>query len=457
MKKSLLIFFCLFLTSFVKSQDKKFEFDFDYSQFAYDSTANYVEFYYSFGQNSLIKQFKDSSFIIEGLLSIEIIDSSSQNQIVNREWRISHEMKDTLNIENSLVGVVGFVLPSGVYRCTVSGKDSSNSINGKTYNEYLNIKPFIDSNITLSNIQLASKITQDSPNINSIFYKNTYEVIPMPASVYGEAQPVLFHYFEIYNLETINHENLLILNTLVYNSRGKLVFNKSKQIKTKVSSRVEVGTVVLNKLPTDTYVLIITLIDSTGNYGVSSAKKFFMLNPSVVVVDSLEGEISDVFASQFGVMSEEELDDLFEQSEYIATSQEIEQYNSLNSIEGKQKFLNQFWNIRDTDPSTSRNEYLIEYLDRIQKSNQQFSALGKKGWKSDRGRVYLKYGEPSEIERFPNQIDSKPYEIWRYNEIEGGVFFIFADMTNFSDYQLVHSTARGELRDDNWERRIRNI
>ncbi len=457
MKNFLIIVFCLFLSSSVNSQEKNFEFDFDYAQFAFDSTSNYVEFYYSFGQNSLIKQFKDSLIVIEGILSVEIIDSASQKQIVNREWRISHEMKDTVNIENSLVGVVGFILPPGVYRCIVSGKDSSNSINGKTYNEFLNIVAFIDSNITLSNIQLASKILQDSPNTSSIFYKNTYDVIPMPASVYGETQPVLFHYFEIYNLETITHENPLILNTLVYNSRGKLVFNKSKQIKTKVSSRVEVGTVILNKLPTDTYSLIITLIDSIGNYGISSAKKFFVLNPSVIVVDSLEGEISDVFASQFGVMSEEELDDLFDQSEYIATSQEIEQYNSLNTKEGKQKFLNQFWNARDADPSSSRNEYLIEYLDRIQKSNQQFSALGKKGWKTDRGRVLLKYGEPSEIERFPNQIDSRPYEIWHYNEIEGGVYFIFADMTNFSDYQLIHSTARGELRDDSWERRIRNI
>jgi hypothetical protein len=99
----------------------------------------------------------------------------------------------------------------------------------------------------------------------------------------------------------------------------------------------------------------------------------------------------------------------------------------------------------------------MEYLKRVEYSNQHFKALGKKGWRTDRGRVFLKYGEPSEIERFPNQIDTKPYEIWYYNEIEGGVIFIFADLTNFSDYQLIHSTSRGELRDDNWQRRISSI
>ncbi|UCH65583.1 MAG: GWxTD domain-containing protein, partial [Ignavibacterium sp.] len=69
-------------------------------------------------------------------------------------------------------------------------------------------------------------------------------------------------------------------------------------------------------------------------------------------------------------------------------------------------------------------------------------------------RVYLIYGEPSEIDRYPNQTDSRPYEIWSYQDIEGGVIFIFADLTGFSDYLLIHSTKRGELRDDSWERRI---
>jgi len=74
--------------------------------------------------------------------------------------------------------------------------------------------------------------------------------------------------------------------------------------------------------------------------------------------------------------------------------------------------------------------------------------------KSDRGRIFIIYGEPSEIERYPNQVDTKPYEIWYYNELEGGVVFVFGDLTGFSDYTLLHSTLRGELRDDNWLRRI---
>jgi hypothetical protein len=65
------------------------------------------------------------------------------------------------------------------------------------------------------------------------------------------------------------------------------------------------------------------------------------------------------------------------------------------------------------------------------------------------------YAEPDEIQRFPSSGDSKPYEIWNYYSIESGVQFIFVDRSGFSNYILVHSTKRGELQDEEWERNLR--
>ena len=455
--KFLLSFFLFLSSPFITSAQQKIEFDFDYAQFAYDTSSNYVEFYYSFGQRGLAQVKNDSVTLLEGILDIEITDTSTHELIVDREWKINHEIKDTLDMNKSLVGILNFIIPAGKYICEISGRNSKDSTISRNYKEAITVEPFIDSSFAVSNIQFASKILQDSPNKNSVFYKNSFEIIPLPTSILGENQPVLFHYFELYNLQNINVGFPLKLNVSVLDSRRNVHFQKSKEISRATDSRVEVGTVLVNKYPTDTYTIIVSLFDSLKNYSVSSAKKFYVLNPSVEVNDSVYGEFTDVFATQFGAMSEEELDDLFEKSKYIAAGGEIDQYNSLNGKEGKQKFILQFWNQRDTEPSTPQNEFFMEYLKRVEYSNQHFKALGKKGWRTDRGRVFLKYGEPSEIERFPNQIDTKPYEIWYYNEIEGGVIFIFADLTNFSDYQLIHSTSRGELRDDNWQRRISSI
>lgn len=456
MSRFYFLLFLILVSNCIKSQGK-FDFEFDYAQFAFDSSSNYIEFYYSFGQHSMLKVSGDSSIYLESILDIQIKDSVTNEEIVNKDWKISHEIYEQLDTNNSLVGVISFILPAGKYLCIVTGMDSLNSNINRSYREYISVEPFIGGNISVSDMQLASRIIQESQNTGSIFYKNSYEVVPIPTSIFGENQPVLFHYFELYNLEEIKHDEPIRLSTLVFNSRGNVVFNKTKTIKSHYSSRVEVGSVIVSKFPTDTYTLVVALIDSIGNYGVSSSKKFYVYNPSILPEDTLGEEVTDAFATHFGVMAEEELDDLFEKSKYIANSREIEQYVKITNINGKREFLFQFWKARDFNPTTARNEFFFEYLERIRISDQRYSSLGKNGWKTDRGRIYLMYGEPSEIERYPNQIDTKPYEIWYYNELEGGVIFIFADLTNFSDYQLIHSTARGELRDDNWFRRIRSI
>lgn len=430
-------------------------FDFDYAQFGYDSTSNYVEFYYSFNQASLKVTTSDSVKVVEGILKISLEDTSSGVKIVDKEWKVSHQVLGSSDEGvQFLIGVIGFIVPHSTYNCSISGRDANDDKNQRKFTEQIATSRFISEHISVSDIQLASRIIQDSPNKESIFYKNSMEIYPIPSSVFGENQPVVFYYSELYNLLRTDGSETLKLISSVYDSRGKVIFTKIKPISRSYESRVEVGSIVINKYPTDTYTFVIALIDSASNYGVSSSKKFYVFNPSVPQTDTVTEQVSGVFASEFGVMSDEELDDLFSKSKYIATSDDIDKFDRISSIEGKREFLYNFWKDKDNDVSTPVNEFYKNYFNRVKLSNQRYGSLSRIGWKSDRGRVFIIYGEPSEIERYPNQVDTKPYEIWYYNELEGGVVFVFGDLTGFSDYTLLHSTLRGELRDDNWLRRI---
>ena len=453
MTKYILTF--LFVLSYLNDFfPQKMNFEFDYAQFGYDSLSNYVEFYYSFNQACLQYVDTDTTDYVEGILKIEISDSTSGENIIDKQWIISNEVKDTIELNRSLIGVIGFIINEGSYLVSVTGSDANNPTSKKVITEFLSIKPFLISNTAISDIQLSSNIIPGSENTSSIFYKNTYEVTPLPASVCGEKQPVLFYYSELYNLQFNPSENDLRLDEMVINSKGQLVSTKSKKISKSIDSRVEVGMVKVHKLPTDTYTLLVNLIDSSANYGVSSSKRFFVYNPSVAPIDTLQQTVSAVLSTTFGAMSEEEIDDLFAKSKYIASVPEQDKYNSLSTPEAKREFLYNFWKSRDENPSDDQNAFYVNYLKRIEAANARFSALGKQGWKTDRGRIYLIYGEPSEIDRYPNQTETKPYEIWRYESIEGGVIFVFGDVTGFNDYQLLHSTKRGEMRDDYWIRRI---
>ena len=433
---------------------QKINFEFDYAQFGYDTLSNYIEFYYSFDQIGLTFIDTDSSDYVGGILHIEITDSASLEKIIDKQWIVNSEVSDTMQLNRNLIGILGFILEEGTYKANITGSDANDSTNFRTISEFLFVRPFIKSSIAISDIQLASNIIPGSENTTSIFYKNTFEVTPLPAAFCGENQPILFYYTEIYNVNSSQFKDDLRIDEMVFNSKGQLISSKTKRINKSVDSRVEVGKQNVYKFPTDTYTLVINVIDSLANYGVLSSKKFFVYNPSVEPIDTFQVTVSPVLSTTFGAMSEEELDDLFAKSVYIASEGEKDKYEALATVEAKREFTYTFWKARDENPSDDKNQYFQDYLKRISEANERYTAAKKDGWKTDRGRVYLIYGPPSELERYPNQNETKPYEIWKYESLEGGVVFVFGDVTGFNDYQLLHSTKRGEMRDDYWARKI---
>lgn len=449
------IFYLIVLINFIIYPQLNFDFEFDYAQFGYDSTSNYIEFYYSFNQASLKVGSENSHSNLQGLLKIFILNSQTKDTVILNQWRVKHDI-DTSQFNNQvLVGTLGFIVPAGVYDCEFTGSDLNNPEMFRNIKEQLKVTPYLNKTLSISDIQLASKMIQGSENTTSIFYKNTYEVIPIPNVVFGKSQPALFFYTEVYNLQSpLLKSDQIKMAQMIYNSRGKLIKEKFKYLSKNANTRVEVGSHILSTYPTDTYTLVIALIDSLNNTGISTAKKFFVYNPDIVVIDTFEVSSTSVLSSTFGSMSEEELDDLFAKSKYVASNLEIDKYERLSTIDGKREFMFEFWKAKDEISATPENEFYRQYLQRIELCNDRYTSMGKAGWKTDRGRIFLLYGEPTEIERYPNQLETRPYETWQYTEIEGGVYFIFADLTGFSDYTLINSTKRGELRDDNWSRRI---
>jgi len=456
MKNKIFILFVLIVSSSIGfAQNKNNLFDFDFAQFAYDSTSNYLELYYTVYQNKLTQISTDSGNFVEANLKISIIDTSTNKAVVNKEWLLNYPVNTLDSSKNEdLIGQLLFLLPSGTYHCNVELVDKLKTQNKKSFTDKIHVHPFYEDKLTLSDIELASRIIPNSTNQNSIFYKNTFEITPAPTEVFGMNLPVLFYYYEIYDLQKNDKAINYKLDNVVYNSNGKVLFNKSIELNNNIPSRAEVGLVKINKYPTGSYVLQVSIQDSVNKISHSTLKKFFVFNPGVVDSDMIVQKNSGLISTAFGTMTDEECDDLFKKCTYIATTTEVNQFKKINNLEGKREFLYQFWKKRDEDASSPESVNYQTYLKRIAESNNKFGSFKKQGWQTDRGRVLMMYGEPSEIDRYPNQQDTKPYEIWHYNDIEGGVVFIFADLTGFSDYQLISSTKRGEIQDDNWQARI---
>src|SRR5450755_1201846 len=136
---------------------------------------------------------------------------------------------------------------------------------------------------------------------------------------------------------------------------------------------------------------------------------------------------------------------------YIITDEERAAFKRLATDEEREQFIEQFWLRRDPTPDTVENEFKEEHYRRIAYSNERY-ASGIPGWKSDRGRIYIMYGPPDEIEdhssggtyeRPPEEgggtTSTYPFQQWRYRYIEGigtDINIEFVDPTMSGEYRM---------------------
>lgn len=442
--------FILAVLSLAYSQSREFQLQYDIARFRGDKTHLYVEVYYSFDVAPLTYKKVNDSFQSEVVMSVAFKRSIDDSIVARQAWRIPFSIEDTAfsHQSRSYVDVFGFALQPDIYRIYLVAYDVNNSKAKDSISVLVDLQSISEDKIALSDIELASSIRQIEKDTTNRFYKNTLEVRPHPSRLFGQHQPVIFYYAEAYNLKQ-NISDHYYTKAVITNSIGKEVVNHEKKKSRVNESNVEVGTLRVNTLRTGAYTFTYTLIDSVDGSQSSSSKRFFVYNPSLPM-DTLVSAIRSVDASEYATMNEEELDKEFEQSRYISTPQEVEHYKKLKGVEAKRKALFEFWSSRDEDKTTLFNENKQEYFRRVAYANNQYKTGFREGWKTDRGRVYITYGTPDEVERHANETDMKPYEIWYYHSIQGGVMFIFGDRTGFSDYTLLHSTHRNELQDSNW-------
>jgi GWxTD domain-containing protein len=136
---------------------------------------------------------------------------------------------------------------------------------------------------------------------------------------------------------------------------------------------------------------------------------------------------------------------------YIITPEEKNAFLHLATNEEREQFIEQFWQRRNPDPDSPENTFKEEHYRRIAYTNEHY-ASGIPGWKTDRGRIYIMWGPPDEIDSHPTggtyerpssegggETTTYPFEDWRYRYLEGmgeNVELEFVDPTSTGEYHL---------------------
>lgn len=294
-----------------------------------------------------------------------------------------------------------FPLDSGRYEAKISVRDQRTR-KRVVRTLHFAIPSFHDVPLRLSNILFftrfkrnsVGKIVRFTPNLS-----NNFE------------SPVRFFYMYFQTVVLKQGEDLFI-NYRIKDSKGNVSQENSYVVKN--SDRFKEHFIRLNRRQFDQNRYIVELSARAGDQILKSKQIF-------------------TFYWTESPKSPRDLDFALQEMEYIAPNDSLNFYRKA-SFREKKKFFDRFWAKLDPKPETRQNEMLDEYFRRVNFANQNFSSLGQTGWRTDMGRIFIKFGPPEDVERHPFEMGSRPYEIWRYYGLNK--VFLFIDRTGFGDYYL---------------------
>ncbi len=278
----------------------------------------------------------------------------------------------------------------------------------------------------VSDVELLWSIKEDTiPN----FYKYGMSFIPNPVCTYSPEKDTLLYLYEVYLPDSAT----LVLNSLIFTLDGKsLLRNKPEIIKAK-RKYVGIGAMLLEDLEDEgEYKLVLDFVNLKNGRHLRTEKTFYFTFGEREIPPELMDYLSFI--------------------DYIATPGELVRFKKIKDEKARILFLKKFWAKRDPDPSTVENEYLEEFILRVQEADKKFSTGKKKGRFTDRGRILIKFGEPDEIKRVSMEVPRPDREEWYYYDQNWR--FIFVDIRNDGDFRLVFSNNGDEPGLPDWRRYI---
>ncbi len=424
---------------------------FDAAQFWHEGRIPRWELYYAFPDTIVhyISQ-QDGKYLGELYFGIEI--DSAGRPVAAHEWIVPVEGLPQPGRFRELIGQQNFLLLPGEYRVRVLVQDVYDTTRRAQARFLLSIRAFDPERLQLSDIELATAIGTGDSAEPSPFQKGQFRVTPNPSVEYRGSDPILRLYVELYNARRRTPDGGVLHYELLDAVRRRL-WDMERPYRAVSDALADVLELPLNVLPSGVYIVRVTA--RGGSDSASSEKRFYVLNPEMPP-QQLSGVAEDSLfeSSEFAAYSEERLAEALEQIQLIATPAEKELLTALTDPQARRRFLFRFWLQRDPNPLTPVNEALEEFRNRLRYANTYFaSPRWRQGWRSDRGRVLLKYGQPTQREVITPTPTQRAYETWFYSELYGGAYFYFVDMTGFNDFTLVHSTVPGEPYVPDWQRR----
>jgi GWxTD domain-containing protein len=353
----------------------------------------------------------------------------------------------------NFVDVKRYGLKNGLYDIEVSFKDLNKEKNEATYKSNI-IVDYDDKNLRQSDIQLLSYYETDSLN-KRVGSKNGVFMEALPFGFYDRNLTNLMFYNEIYNTDQNIPEDFLVSYTVIKafgspNEKPALITHRRKKTAAVVTNLLSLD---IAQLESGNYRFLVT-VRNKNNDLLSEKETFFQRsNPAFSKLDTLSAtSIQDQFVGQ---MSEKDLRYSIRAIMMLLPDDEVPIATDIlrkQDTSAQRLLLFKYWAKKSAAmPEQAHDEYMMtaKTVDRTYGNGMGF------GFDTDRGRIFMKYGRPTDVTTVENETGAPPYEIWVFDKIEKNqqtnVKFIFYNPNLIANgYRLLHSTCRGEIQNPRW-------
>ena len=448
-----------FITSYSYFLANDIDMSIDIVQYASADSLTECKIHYSYADTAMRYITKVEGYSASILFNATCIDIRTNKQIT-KEWIVDNiSQKPIVLHEKNMIGSTSIFLYPGNYTFTLSAKDLNDTNRIYTSSNTIRVTSYNSQNIQISDPLFAiaiDPIQNDAPSKwSSQFSRNGLAIIPIPTLEIIGLNPSLQVYSEIYHCSL--QDSLDMYYQILDAAKRELVTIPLMRLTIAVSQTEQV-IIPLDGLASGVYYLNMKVSSRKQKDSATVEKRFYVINPEMPPEIAATFSEDELFQqSEFSTYSEYRIIEEYERAKCLANSSEIALFESLTLLNAQQKFMYRFWKERDPNTDTPINERLEEFRKSVEYAQSFFSCPQySEGWKSERGRVMRKYGKPTQVDRKYMGNSSRPYEIWFYSEIQGGATFNFVDMKDINNHILVHSTAIGELRNENWYNEFAN-
>jgi GWxTD domain-containing protein len=342
------------------------------------------------------------------------------------------------------------------YMLELSISDKNSTDSGFISKQKITINYPVES-ISISDIELLESFSLSTTD--NKLSKSGYNLVPYISDFYPETMESIKFYCELYNTKLLLGDDQFLVRYAIVNDNNKQVVNDlavSKKMKTADVIPI-LGELPLNTVNSGNYTLAFE-VRSKSNEVMARKSVFFQRSYKALVKEIAPNDDFSVFDIENTFVALIPNKDSLK--EYISCLYPIsgnmdrkiaETQLAVADVKSMQQYFYYFWARQDKINPEKR---WLEYKTEVDKVNSEYGTKMRKGYDTERGRVYLKYGIPSAIEIGENNPNTFPYEIWQYNSIgtqTNRKFVFYSRDRSSNEYVLLHSDVTGEISAYDWQ------